>query len=580
MLRLTAKSMATLSVLAQSRHAKAEFDDKCGVSYSTEQELTNWSSTHSASPKRLYEPKSSQEVVRVLQHFHDMKKKLRPVGTALSPNGIGMSDSDEDCMISVANLDHISVDKEAMTCTVGAGITVSSLLAELKKHDMTLENFSSIQEQQMGGWTQVSAHGTGISLPPVDEMIVNMQIATPTEGLLSLSERKQSSVHPFVSRDLFRMCKVGLGGLGVVTELTLKCIPSLDLVEHTNIKTRKTISCGHRDRLGKYRHVRYMWVPYSDTVVQITTNPLPAGVHEASITAHPQGMAEEKAAATSELCSLLLSLKPEKDPSAVSKLSFSQLRDELLDISPLDVELVKRINRAEAAFWASNAGVRIDDSTNILGFDCGGEQWVYEVCFPIGSLEQQPKEGCSSGKDVEFVKKLLAIIEENGIAAPSPIEQRWTARSTAPMSPAYSENPDDIFSWVGVIMYLPPSQTPAQRADITRAFWNYTSKLAPLFEEYGAHAHWAKIELPSSSRTPEEAAASGNDVINPRLDKLRQRVRERYDVEGYNSYRRALDPHFVLGNELMQTLFEPGRGSNAPAMDKKTLLERRKREKT
>ncbi len=579
MLRFSARSAAAVSVLAQSQFVKAEFDNDCGVSYSTEQQLTNWSSTHSASPSRLYEPKSSQEVVRVLQHFHEKKKRLRPVGTALSPNGIGMSNSDEDCMISVANLDQISVDTSAMTCTVGAGITVSSLLAELKKYGMTLENFSSIQEQQMGGWTQVSAHGTGIKLPPVDEMIVDMQIATPTEGLLSLSDTKQSSIHPLVSQDLFRMCKVGLGSLGVVTELTLKCIPSLDLVEHTNIKTRKTISPGHRDRLGKYRHVRYMWVPYSDMVVQITTNPLPEGVLGASMTAYPQGKPSNKAAATSELCSLLLSLKPEKDREAVNKLSFSQLRDELLDISPLDLELVKRINKAEAAFWADSAGVRIEDSTNILGFDCGGEQWVYEVCLPMGTLKQQPKGCCSPGKDVEFVRKLLAIVEENGIAAPSPIEQRWTARSTAPMSPAYSENPDDIFTWVGVIMYLPPSQTPAQREAITRAFWDYTSKLTPLFEEYGAHAHWAKIELPSSARTPEEASASGNDSINPRLDKLRQRVRERYDVEGFNSYRRALDPHFVMGNELVQTLFEPESGSNPPAIGKKELLERRKRER-
>ena len=29
----------------------------------------------------------------------------------------------------------------------------------------------------------------------------------------------------------------------------------------------------------------------------------------------------------------------------------------------------------------------IDDSINILGYDCGGEQLVYEVCFPIGIAE-------------------------------------------------------------------------------------------------------------------------------------------------------------------------------------------------
>ena len=556
-----AACLGALSPLLCRSVAISDYDEVSASHYSTEQQLTNWSSTHSATPLRLYEPSSPQECVRVLQQFHDRKQKIRPVGTALSPNGIGMSSLDEDCMISVANLDHIVVDKEAMTCTVGAGITVSAVLKELSKHNLTLENFSSIQEQQIGGWMQVSAHGTGISLPPVDEMIVSMQIATPTEGLVTLSDAASSSIHPWVNRDLFRMCKVGLGSLGVVTELTLKCIPRMDLVEHTNIKKRSTISLGHRDRLSKYRHVRYMWIPYSDTVVQITTNPYPQGVQKAEIQNNRAGGKQ-----TAALVDLLLSLKPEKKREEVSSLSFAQLRDELLDIAPLDLDMVQRINKAEAAFWENSAGCRIDDSTNILGFDCGGEQWVYEVCIPMGTLRNQPKGCCSPGKDIKFVQKLLQIVEESGIPAPSPIEQRWTGRSTAPMSPAYSENPDDIFTWVGIIMYLPPSQTKEQREEITAAFNNYTAKLAPLYEEYGAHAHWAKIEVPT-----EDCDAEGT----PKLDKLRQRVHERYNATQFNSYRRALDPHSVLGNRLVDEIFQTASGQNTPAISKKELQEKR-----
>jgi L-galactono-1,4-lactone dehydrogenase len=48
---------------------------------------------------------------------------------------------------------------------------VSDLLKELSKHGLTLENFSSIQEQQLGGWTQVAAHGTGITLSTVEEQV-------------------------------------------------------------------------------------------------------------------------------------------------------------------------------------------------------------------------------------------------------------------------------------------------------------------------------------------------------------------------------------------------------------------------
>lgn len=73
-----------------------------------------------------------------------------------------MSNAD---VLSVAALDYIEVDKERMLVTVGAGTTVAAILKELAKHNLTLENFSSIQEQQIAGWTQVAAHGTGCTLP-------------------------------------------------------------------------------------------------------------------------------------------------------------------------------------------------------------------------------------------------------------------------------------------------------------------------------------------------------------------------------------------------------------------------------
>lgn len=37
------------------------------------------------------------------------------------------------------------------------------------------------------------------------------------------------------------------------------------------------------------------------------------------------------------------------------------------------------MNRAEAEVWKRSAGVRVGYSDEILGFDCGGQQWVMEV---------------------------------------------------------------------------------------------------------------------------------------------------------------------------------------------------------
>lgn len=69
---------------------------------------------------------------------------------------------------------------------------------------------------------------------------------------------------------------------------------------------------------------------------------------------------------------------------------------------------------------------------------------------------------------------LLNKLEAAKIPAPSPIEQRWTCGSASHMSPASAasqegDSQDHLFSWVGIIMYLPPDNN-RQRAAITKRY--------------------------------------------------------------------------------------------------------------
>ncbi|KAK1575585.1 hypothetical protein Q3G72_006690 [Acer saccharum] len=118
------------------------------------------------------------------------------------------------------------------------------------------------------------------------------------------------------------------------------------------------------------------------------------------------------------------------------------------------------VNQAEAEFWRKSEGYRVGWADEILGFDCGGLQWVSETCFPAGTFAKP------SMKDLEYIEELKKLIEKEEVPAPAPIEQRWSARSQSPMSPAYSSAENDIFSWVGIIMYL-PTMDARQRKEIT-----------------------------------------------------------------------------------------------------------------
>jgi L-galactono-1,4-lactone dehydrogenase len=412
---------------------------------------------------------------------------------------------------------HVDAEKGRVTLQAGARLEVA--LAALRAHGWTLQNFSSIKEQQLGGWTQAGCHGTGASLPPVEEQLVSIKLVTPAKGTLLLDAESNNP-------ELFHLAKVGLGALGVVAEVTLQGVRAHVLAERTEVLSHAEVAKGHAARLAAHRHVRYMWLPYTDAVVVVTADPLerwPKGTKETAL--------PPEAVRTAALRALLARADPAAAAApggaeALAALSFSELRDRLLELNPLSAAHVAEVNAAEAAFWRASAGVRVGDSEAILGFDCGGEQCVSELAAPVGGPSAGGPPAGGADRDLGFVRDTLALIRARGIAAPAPIEQRWSARSRAPMSPAHSSDPSALFTWIGIIMYLPPAARPeaaAQRAAVRAAFERYKAAWQDeVGTKYGAAEHWAKVEPPRTERE---------------LMVLRERLRARFPVEAFNAAR-------------------------------------------
>ena len=221
-----------------------------------------------------------------------------------------------------------------------------------------------------------------------------MKIVTPARGLIILSKHS----NPL----LFSLAKVGMGVLGVVVELTLECIPQLNLKEQTQVFSSQSIISEHIQRLVSNRHVRYMWIPYTDTVVSVVSNPTTDPIT-------PPSSSQIKA--IQPMLNLLHELSPvTKSQPYLQNYSFAQIRDILLAVNPLDVNTIRRVNKAEEEYWQSAQMVRVDDSAKVLGFDCGGQQLVLEVCFPIGKLKALDSISGPS-KDIQFVQKLMNVSE-------------------------------------------------------------------------------------------------------------------------------------------------------------------------
>ncbi len=329
-------------------------------------DVINWSGTHKVTIEndKLWEPETVEEVEAFVRECHRKGQPIRPIGSSLSPNGIALNPAG---MIQLANIDRVlEIDTENKTITVEAGITVQRVVEALRPHGLTLPNLASIAEQQMGGFTQVGAHGTGKAIAPVDHYVTRLKIVTPGLGTIVLSKQE--------NRALFELAKVAVGCLGVVVEITMQCIPAHHLLEHTFVLTRQQAKEQLDDLLKNHKHMRYMWIPYTDTVVCVTNDPehlVPPSVpRNQSSDVSPEENMRPFTDLLQQLC------KENNKPyiaEEVKSMGFGELRDALLAFAPLDIEHVKRCNKAEAEFWSNNEGYQTKPSDQLLQFDCGGQ---------------------------------------------------------------------------------------------------------------------------------------------------------------------------------------------------------------
>ena len=391
----------------------------------TAETITNWSGTHSVTLQKVHAPENRVELEDLVKNTSG---PIRPMGSALSPNGLSFAPPGTSC-VSLSLMDKVlEVDAEKKTVRVEAGCRVEQVIEvstknaraapkpknsplthltpcqALRPHGLTLSNLASIAAQQVGGFVNAGAHGTGALIPPVDDFVLSMTIITPAFGAVTVS-RGDAGLNKMV----FDMCRVGLGAFGVAAEYTLCCVPAHDLVETTTVLTRAEAVESLPELLRKHRHMRYMWIPYEDAVVVVTNDPVVGEDFEAKNT--PQDTLKP-------LKDLLLAKKPSLDASLVDSMGMGELRDALLDIDPLSTPWIRKVNAAEHKFWKLAQGTRCLPSDKLLQFDCGGQQWVQEVCFPTGSLASPNKN------DLSFMLKLLSSLESKGLPAPSPIEQR------------------------------------------------------------------------------------------------------------------------------------------------------------
>jgi FAD-linked oxidoreductase len=319
----------------------------------------------------------------------------------------------------------LDVDRDAGLVRVQSGISIARLNASLAEHGLALENLGDIDAQSIAGAISTATHGTGASLRNISSQVAELTLVLGDGSTLVCS--------PARDPDVFRAARVGLGALGVIAEVTLRCVPAFTLCGiDAPAPLDETIE--RFEQLGRANeHFEFYVFPHCDTALTRTNN-------RTEQPPAPRGKVAEYAN------DVLLTNRTFEMFCRIGR----RLPSRIPEINRIVTRLAgssKRVDRSDRVF-ASPRLVRFTEMEYALPREC----------------------------TTEAVRRVLEAVERRGFAVPFPIEVRTVAPDDALLSTAYGRES----GYVAVHMYRGMPWRP------------YFEAVEQIMDSLGGRPHWGK----------------------------------------------------------------------------------------
>ena len=240
----------------------------------------NWAGNISATPQQIVRPVSEAEVAALVQKATRTGQPVRVVGSGHSFQPLCATDG---LLISLDDLQGVvSADSASGLATVWAGTKLHALGAPLLEAGLALENMGDIDRQSVAGAISTGTHGTGPTLRNLSSQVVSLRLVTAAGEVVELS----ADSHP----PLFKAAQVSLGSLGVITQATLRCLPTYHLHERTWAEPFADCMARLDERISATRHFEFFWVPGEDVAACKALRPVETESWQ--VAENPPGLSE------------------------------------------------------------------------------------------------------------------------------------------------------------------------------------------------------------------------------------------------------------------------------------------------
>ena len=179
----------------------------------------NWAGDQRCTPAAVEHPASIDELSAAVAKAAERDLRVRVAGTGHSFSDIACTDG---AMLALDRLARVlDVDRAAGLVRAQAGITIRELSRALDAHGLALENLGDIDVQTIAGAISTATHGTGARLRNLSSQVSELTLVLGDGSTLACSAERDAEV--------FRAARVGLGALGAIAEVTLRCVPAFTL---------------------------------------------------------------------------------------------------------------------------------------------------------------------------------------------------------------------------------------------------------------------------------------------------------------------------------------------------------------
>ena len=391
---------------------------------------TNWAGNQSARPKNQSSPHTTEDLSELVLKARTEGLGVKAVGSGHSFTGAAVTDG------YLVNLGHFtglySINRERLEVTVGAGTTLSELNQLLHAQGLAMPNLGDIAYQTVAGAIATSTHGTGISLPGLAAQVVAFTLVDGQGRVLRCSEHENG--------DIYSLGRVSVGALGIITQYTLKVVPSFLLEAHESAMPLAGLLNEIDDHVDAHDHFEFFWIPHTKWALTKANN------------------------RTTQPRQPLPKIKGWYEKFFMENVAFGMV----CRLGKLRPQLIPRL---ATALPSSGARRYVDDSFRIFASPRLVRFYEMENALPRDAV-------------APALRDIQKMIEKKGYLINFPVEVRFTAGDDVALSTAY-QRPS---GYIAVHVFRGMEYAP------------YFRDVEDILKSYDARPHWGKI----SFRTAED----------------------------------------------------------------------------